>query len=89
MTATTTCTVKPATIHLFGGNGCDDLFGGADHDTLDGGAWFDDMYGGTGNDVYVVDHRRRRASVRMPERASTQSSPGLVSYTLAANVENL
>jgi len=67
--------------------GNDKLYGNAGNDTLDGGAGNDTMVGGAGDDTYVVD----ATSDTITENASegTDFVQSSVSFTLAANVENL
>ncbi|MGB8598821.1 MAG: calcium-binding protein [Burkholderiales bacterium] len=63
------------------------LIGNAGNNVLDGGLGADNMAGGAGNDTYIVDN----ISDVVVEAASggTDSINSSVSYTLAANVENL
>src|SRR4029079_3178489 len=72
---------------LLGNSAINTLTGGAGNDTLNGGAGNDTMIGGTGNDTYVVDS----TSDVVTENASegTDLVQSSVTYTLAANVENL
>lgn len=81
---------------LYGGNGDDILEGGGNddlldggsgNDTLDGGTGVDRMSGGDGNDVYYVDNVNDTVTERSGEGTDTIYSS--VSYTAAANVENL
>ena len=81
---------------LYGGNGDDILEGGENNDvldgghgndTLDGGYGVDKMTGGDGNDIYYVDNVNDTVTERSGEGNDTIYSS--VSYTAAANVENL
>ena len=81
---------------LYGGNGDDILEGGGNDDVLDGGHGndtldgdygVDKMTGGDGNDVYHVDNVNDTVTERSGEGTDTIYSS--VSYTAAANVENL
>jgi trimeric autotransporter adhesin len=82
-----TLTGNSASNTLNGDEGNDTLNGGAGDDTLNGGAGADTMAGGLGNDAYTVDNT---ADV-LTENASagTDSVNSSVTYTLAANLENL
>ena len=72
---------------LSGGAGNDSLFGGNGNDTLVSGLGADVMWGGAGNDTYLVDNPRDSVI----ENAGQGSDQVLasVSFTLAANIENL
>ncbi|SDY83474.1 S-layer family protein [Nitrosomonas sp. Nm33] len=72
---------------LKGGSGNDSLDGGAGNDTLNGGAGADAMSGGLGNDSYTVDNTGDVVTENPGEGTDKVSSN--VTYTLAANVENL
>ncbi|MBI4754945.1 MAG: hypothetical protein HY778_05875 [Betaproteobacteria bacterium] len=72
---------------LYGLAGNDTLNGGAGNDLLDGGAGNDGMAGGTGSDTYVVDSSADEITEAVD--AGTDSVQSSVSFTLAANVENL
>jgi Ca2+-binding RTX toxin-like protein len=72
---------------LAGGGGNDTLNGGAGNDVLHGGEGIDKMTGGLGNDIYVVD---TASDVIVEASASgTDSVKSSLTYTLAANVEDL
>jgi serralysin len=74
-----------------GGN--DTLLGGNGDDYLAGGAGADSMTGGAGNDWYDVDNVGDQvievAGQGVYDRVEMIDANGLLSYTLAANVENL
>lgn len=72
---------------LIGNSAINTLTGGAGNDTLDGGAGADKLIGGVGNDLYIVDN----AGDLITENANEGSDSVLssVTFTLAANVENL
>ena len=63
------------------------LTGNGSANTLDGGAGMDTMIGGLGNDTYIVDDAGDVVSEA--SAAGTDLVNASVSYTLAANVENL
>jgi Ca2+-binding RTX toxin-like protein len=72
---------------LSGNSGRNLLSAGAGNDFLAGGGGVDTLVGGLGNDTYYVDN----ASDSIVESANSglDSVQSTVSYTLAANVENL
>ena len=72
---------------LYGGEGRDTLFGGSGNDTFDGGAGADTMAGGLGDDSYFVDHLSDVVTEAV--NAGIDNVQSLVTYTLAANLENL
>uniref|UniRef100_UPI003137A132 cadherin-like domain-containing protein n=1 Tax=Ferrovibrio terrae TaxID=2594003 RepID=UPI003137A132 len=71
---------------IAGGDGSDTLNGGEGNDTLNGGAGSDSLTGGAGDDTYNFD-----GSDSMTEAANAGSDTVVssLSYTLAANFENL
>jgi Ca2+-binding RTX toxin-like protein len=73
---------------LLKGDGGNDLInGGIGNDSLDGGIGNDSMSGGTGDDTYIVSN----SGDVLTEEASggTDTVQSSVTYTLAANLENL
>jgi Ca2+-binding RTX toxin-like protein len=72
---------------IVGNSNVNTLTGGAGNDVLDGGMDADTLVGGTGNDSYVVDNAGDL--VTEAANAGTDSVSSSVTYTLAANVENL
>ncbi|MET3896087.1 Ca2+-binding RTX toxin-like protein [Devosia sp. UYZn731] len=78
---------QSSSMNITGGAGNDVLTGGAGNDTLNGGGGADLMTGGKGNDAYVVDNIGDVIVENATE--GTDSVQSSVTYTLAANVENL
>ena len=72
---------------LIGNSAINTLSGGAGNDTLNGGTGADTMLGGLGNDIYVVDNLADVVTENLNEGVDLIQSS--VTYTLAANVENL
>ena len=72
---------------LNGGAGNDTLYGGNGKDTLYGWTGNDSMTGGTGNDLYNVENTGDKVIEAAGGGTDTVSSK--ITYTLAANVENL
>jgi Ca2+-binding RTX toxin-like protein len=74
-------------ITMVGTAGSDTLTGTALNDTLDGGVGADTLIGGAGNDIYLVDNTGD--VITEAANAGTDTVQSSVTYTLAANVENL
>ena len=72
---------------VIGNTGVNILTGGGGNDTLDGGTGVDTMAGGTGNDSYIVEVAGETVTENSSEGTDTVQAS--VTYTLAANVENL
>lgn len=72
---------------LFGDAGTDTLNGQTGNDTLDGGIGNDVLAGGIGDDTYIVDSATDIITENLNEGVDSVQST--VTYTLAANVENL
>ena len=73
--------------YLTGNSAINTLTGAAGNDTLDGGAGADLLLGGLGNDTYVVENTGDVITENLNEGTDLVQSS--VSYTLAANVDNL
>jgi Ca2+-binding RTX toxin-like protein len=73
--------------NILTGNSANNILnGGSGNDTLNGGAGKDTLIGGTGNDTYIVDSTDIITEVINGGTDTIESS---VTYTIAANVENL
>ena len=72
---------------LIGNGASNTLTGGAGNDTLDGGSGADILIGGLGDDTYFVDNTGD--VVTENAGAGIDTVAAAVTYTLAANVENL
>ena len=70
-----------------GNTGNNNLSGGLGNDTLDGGVGNDTMQGGGGDDTFIVDSVSD--VVTEATSAGTDTVLSSVTYTLAANIENL
>lgn len=73
--------------YLYGLDGNDTLISGGGTDYLDGGLGADSMFGGQGNDNYYVDNINDITTELSSEGNDNVFSS--VTYTLAANLENL
>ena len=77
-----------AGVNVITGNSAVNMLSGlGGDDTLDGGAGADNMNGGLGNDLFIVDNIGDK--VTEGTAGGTDTVRSSVSFTLAANVENL
>lgn len=75
-------------VNVITGNSAVNILSGlGGNDTLDGGAGADNMNGGLGNDLFIVDNIGDK--VTEGTAGGTDTVRSSVSFTLAANVENL
>ncbi len=72
---------------LIGNIAANTLTGGGGNDQLNGGGGADTLVGGTGNDIYTIDDVGDVVTENLSEGTDRVNSS--ISYTLAANVENL
>jgi Ca2+-binding RTX toxin-like protein len=72
---------------LNGTSGADVIYGLAGNDVIDGKGGGDTMIGGTGNDSYFVDNSQDKVVEEVNE--GIDEVHAFISWTLAANVENL
>ncbi|MBD2142073.1 rhizobiocin [Anabaena sp. FACHB-1250] len=72
---------------IIGNNANNVMIGNAGNDTLDGGSGNDTLIGGLGDDIYIVDNTTDIITENANEGTDTIQSS--VTYTIAANVENL
>ncbi len=74
---------------LSGLGGNDTIQGFNGNDTIDGGDGADDMWGGDNNDTFLVDDINDIVSDNSGTSSGVDSVISEVSFTLAANIENL
>jgi len=80
-------TFDDGSLFLPGSAGDDTLGGGSGSDYLDGGVGADLLAGGLGNDTYIVNDGGETVAENLSEGTDTVQAS--ISYTLAANVENV
>lgn len=76
-----------AEVDIYAGDGNDTLYASEGGGILNGGLGADVMYGGSGNDTYYVDSEFDQV-IENPS-SGTDRVYSAISYTLAANIENL
>ncbi|MDZ8189190.1 MAG: calcium-binding protein [Nostoc sp. ChiSLP02] len=76
-----------ASDRITGDNQSNRLSGNGGNDTLNGGAGTDTLNGGTGNDTYIIDGAAD--TIIEAANSGTDTVRSSITYTLAANVEDL